>query len=140
MQDVMAKIAERVAGVSSMEVPPKSFQEMKGEILEYEPGRLTARFPVQTRYRNPFGFMQGGFVVAAVDNAIGLLSLLEAEPSVTTQLNTTYIRPIGPKVEAIVIEARVVAKTRGHLYMEAEVAALDKLCVRCFATFAIVDP
>ena len=141
MDALMEAIAARVKEMPGLEIPPRAFVAMGGEMQDYTPGVcLTVRFPVKPEYRNPFGFMQGGFILAAVDNTIGPLSMLVAEPSVTTHLNSTFIRPVGPEESHITIVARLVEKTRKVLHMEAEVNnGNGKCCVRCVATFAIVE-
>ena len=79
----------------SIEIPPKIFVDMDGEFLEYVEGKsLTTRFPVKERYQNPLGAMQGGMIVAAMDNTYGPLSYMVAAPSVTTHMNATYIHPV----------------------------------------------
>ena len=137
---LMASLADRVPESSGIKIPPNVFLEMEGEMTGYEAGKsLTVTFPVKEKYQNPFGFMQGGMIVAAVDNTIGPLSMLEAPPSVTTQLNTTYIRPIGPDQTHISITAVIVEKTKRHLHMQADVRNGEgKLCVTCFASCAMI--
>ena len=51
-------------------------------------------------------------IVAAIDNTLGPLSFLVALPSVTTQLNTSYIRPVTAQVVHIIITGRVLERTR----------------------------
>ncbi len=138
--ELMASIAAQIPEESSIKIPPNVFLEMDGEMMAYEPGEsLVVRFPVKEKYQNPFGFMQGGMVVAAVDNTIGPLSMLVAKPSVTAQLNTTYIRPIGADQDFITITATVVEKTRRTLHLQADVRnGAGKLCVKCFASCSII--
>lgn len=58
-----------------MALPPKVFLDMDDEFIEFIEGeKLVARYPNKSRYRNPFGFMQGGIIVAAIDNTIAPLS------------------------------------------------------------------
>lgn len=103
-------------------IPPPCLVDMEGEFLEYEEGlRLTMRFPVLPRYRNPMGHMQGGFIVAALDNTLGPFSYLIAPPSVTTSLNTQYLRPATSTDAFIVCEARLVERTRNLLHLHGEV-------------------
>ncbi len=103
-------------------IPPPCLVDMEGEFLEYEEGlRLTMRFPVLPRYRNPMGHMQGGFIVAALDNTLGPFSYLIAPPSVTTSLNTQYLRPATSADGFIVCEARLVERTRNVLHLHGEV-------------------
>src|SRR5690606_25258907 len=70
--DLAALIRARLPEPVHALVPPPCLLDMQGEVVEYEDGRaLTMRFPVLPRYRNPLGNMQGGFIVAALDNTIG---------------------------------------------------------------------
>jgi len=59
-------------------IPPPVFVSMQGEFMEFEldSGTLTTRFPVLDKYLNPYGYMQGGMVAAAVDNTLGPLSMV----------------------------------------------------------------
>ena len=87
---------------------PPVFYEMDGCITGFDPEArtLTARFPVQARYQNPYGTMQGGMLAAAIDNAIGPLSALLAPPHVTRTLEIKYKRPVTDKDQFITVEAR----------------------------------
>lgn len=123
-------------------LPPPCLLDMQGEFLEYEDGmRMSLRFPVLPRYRNPMGNMQGGFVVAALDNTLGPFSYLIAPPSVTATLNTQYLRPVTPADAYLVCEARLVARTRNVLHLAAEARSEDgRLFVLCQATQQILPP
>ncbi len=104
-------------------IPPPCFQEMSPEVVAYEAEarRLTLRFPVEERWLNPAGMMQGGFLNAAVDNTFGPLSYLVAPPSATTHMNTTFIRPVTRQDAYIEVTARVVTQTRQQIHLAAEV-------------------
>ncbi|KPN20663.1 hypothetical protein AO715_12640 [Xanthomonas sp. Mitacek01] len=123
-------------------IPPPCLLDMQGEFLEYEDGmRMSLRFPVLPRYRNPMGNMQGGFIVAALDNTLGPFSYLIAPPSVTATLNTQYLRPVSPDLTHIVCEARLVARTRNVLHLAAEARSEDgRVFVLCQATQQILPP
>lgn len=123
-------------------LPPPCLLDMQGEFLEYEDVmRMSLRFPVLPRYRNPMGNMQGGFVVAALDNTLGPFSYLIAPPSVTATLNTQYLRPVTPADAYLVCEARLVARTRNVLHLTAEARSEDgRLFVLCQATQQILPP
>ncbi len=125
---------------SALELPPKVFVDMAGEFVDYQEGQmLRVRFPVKARYHNPMGHMQGGMIVAAIDNTLGPLSFLVAPPSVTTQLNTSYIRPVTAEDEYIIITGRVLERTRSQLFMMAEVTnAVGKLVAVSYATCSIL--
>lgn len=121
-RDVLETIAAMIPEGLQVELPPRIFLDMQGEIIDYEEGHfLTIRFPVLERYRNPMGHMQGGMIVAAIDNTFGPLSYLVASPSVTTQLNTSYIRPVTTDDRHIDVVAEVEEKTGRYLFLSAEV-------------------
>jgi acyl-coenzyme A thioesterase PaaI-like protein len=75
----MTRLLELMPSNTGMELPPKVFVDMDGEFIDFVEGEsLTVRFPNKERYMNPLGFMQGGIIVAAMDNAIAPLSYMLA--------------------------------------------------------------
>lgn len=124
--ELAALLKARLPTHVPLEIPPPCLLDMQGEPLEYDEGRrLSMRFPVLPRYRNPLGFMQGGFIVAALDNTLGPFSYLIAPPSVTAQLNVSYLRPVPPTETAIVCTAWLTARTGKTLYLSAEAVGSD---------------
>lgn len=113
----------KLAQSGNLKIPPPVFTEMGGEILAFDPvaKSLTVRFPVQARYQNPMGYMQGGMIAAAVDNVIGPLSFLIAPPSVTKTLTMTYLRPIPATLGEIIVQAWLVSAEGRELHFAAEV-------------------
>lgn len=119
---VMAQLTARMPPGMPLELPPKIFVDMEGEMLEYIEGKsLRVRFPVRERYQNPLGYMQGGMITAAIDCTVGPLSYLVAPPSVTLQLQTSYIRPITRDEPYIEVEGVVIELTRRQIFMTAHV-------------------
>jgi len=90
-----------------LQLPPPIFADMAGEVVDLDMAAktLTVRFPVQARYQNPMGTMQGGMIAAAIDNAIGPLSFMVAAPNVTKTMEVTYLRPIPASVAEITVVA-----------------------------------
>ena len=130
----------RGAAASGLEIPPRCFQEMGGEFLRFDESQrqLVVRFPVEPRYQNPTGAMQGGFIAAAIDNTMGPLCYLVAPPSVTLAMNLAYVRPVLPEVATIEVTATVVEATRRQLHVAAEVRLPDgKTAARATALFGI---
>jgi acyl-coenzyme A thioesterase PaaI-like protein len=78
------------------------------------------RFPVLPRYAIPLGHMQGGYIVAALDNTLGPFSYLIEPPSVTSALNTQYLRPVTAKTRFITCVARLTERTRATLHLSGE--------------------
>jgi len=123
-----------------LQVPPACMLDMHGEPLEYEEGvRLSVRFPVLSRYANPMGHMQGGYIVAALDNTLGPFSYLIAPPSVTGTLNAQYLRPVAADTAFIICTARLLERTRGTLYLLGEARNPEgKIVALCQATCQIL--
>ncbi|AVQ12619.1 Thioesterase family protein [Leptospira santarosai] len=123
--EVMNNLSDKMAKEYnlSLELPPKSFKEMKAEFVEFEGGkRIVVRFPYDDRFANPMGIFQGGMLCTALDNTFGPLSYLAAKkPCVTTDLSTQFFRTFFPKDEYILIEAKVISKSPAMLTMQAEV-------------------
>ena len=120
--ELLREITSRLPNESNIDIPPRVFVDMEGEYIEYIEGKsLTARFPVKERYQNPLRAMQGGMIVAAMDNTFGPLSYIVAPPSVTTHINATYIRPVTARDRFIDVTATVVEITKNMLHMRAEV-------------------
>lgn len=124
--DINELLRARLPASVPLQIPPPCLLDMQGEFVEYIEGQsLSVRFPVLPRYQNPMGHMQGGFIVAALDNTLGPFSYLIAPPSVTTALNTQYLRPVTPKETAITCTARLVERTRNQLHLAAEARGSD---------------
>ncbi|TGK36035.1 PaaI family thioesterase [Leptospira gomenensis] len=117
----MTEKMEKEYGLS-LEVPPKSFKEMKAQFIEIDSKRVVVRFPYDERFANPMGIFQGGMLCTALDNTFGPLSYLAAKkPCVTTDLSTQFFRTFFPKDEFINIEAKVISKSPAMMTMQAEV-------------------
>ncbi len=107
---------------AGMELPPKIFVDMGGEFIDFiEEKSLTVRFPNKERYMNPLGFMQGGIIVAAMDNAIAPLSYILAPPNITKEINASFKRPVTQIDRYIDVTASVIKKTSAYIILQAEV-------------------
>ncbi|MBM9579506.1 PaaI family thioesterase [Leptospira sp. 201903070] len=146
--DTITKVNEELARMSEkmakeygirLELPPKSFKEMKGAFLEIEPKRILVSFPYDARFANPIGMFQGGMLCTALDNTFGPLSYITTKrPCVTTDLSTQFFRSFGPQDSYIEIEARVVAKSPAMLTMLAEVRNPKKKLVATSTTSMLI--
>lgn len=141
--DIVALMRQRLgAAVEGLKLPPPIFHELGAEVISFdaEAASLVCRFAVQERWQNPLGFMQGGMIAAVLDNTIGPLSFLIAPPSVTTQMNLTYLRPVTPQEAYITVTARLVERTRRLLVFSAQAAGSDgKTLVVCSATQQLME-
>lgn len=120
---LLSKLNDLMTKQKDVEIPPKIYLDMESEALDWdeENMQLIVRFPVKDRYQNPLGMMQGGMIVAAIDNVFGPLSYLVAPPSLTMQLNTSFIKSVGPDQTYIDVNAKVDEINRRFLHMSARV-------------------
>ena len=109
--------------IDKFKLPPPSFELMKCEIIEYnqEEKSLTIQVPVLEDWQNPFGTMQGGLVVGAIDNAVGPLSMLIAGANMTRSIETKYLKAITMDVEMIYVKARLLEQKKRRLIFEVNV-------------------
>ncbi|GAB4522743.1 MAG: hypothetical protein OHK0046_35720 [Anaerolineae bacterium] len=138
---LLAEVKAKVPPEMEIEIPPKVIVDMQGEFLSYDPQAMTlrARFPIMARYLNPLGFVQGGILAALVDNTIGPLSFLVAPPSVTTQLNTTYIRPVSLAEGYVEVEGQVTEMTKRQIFLTGRLLNPGgKTCVVCHSSCMIL--
>jgi len=109
--------------VKEFDLPPPSFTVMQAEIIAFDEAQKTllTKMPVLKEWLNPYGTMQGGFINAAIDNAVGPLSMLVAPLNFTRTMETKYIKGIGMDVGYIYVKATLVEEKRKRLTFEVEV-------------------
>lgn len=141
-KDIMTRLLELMPSDTGMELPPKVFVDMDGEFIDFVEGEsLTVRFPNKERYMNPLGFMQGGIIVAAMDNAIAPLSYMLAPPNITKEINASFKRPIIQSDRYIDVYASMIEKTSTHIVLQAEVRnEKGKLAAKGIANCAFIKP
>lgn len=140
LSELMQLQAETFRSKRPMTLPPPCFTEMNGEFISFSEDRfLVCRFPNDPRFQNPIGLMQGGFIVAAIDNTLGPLSYLLAPTSVTTQLNTTYLRPVTARDAYIEVHGEVLAESKSYIHLQATVLSPNgKKIALAFSTHQIL--
>ena len=109
------------SGSFKITLPPPSFLDMNAEILEYVKNKsITVIFPVSNNQTNPMGFMQGGYIAAAFDNAFGPLSYFVAKKPVTTiNMNIQYIRGVASN-QNVIVTASIEARGHSTMHMTGE--------------------
>ncbi len=109
--------------IEQFELPPPSFTVMQGELIEFNDVKksLTTKMPVLKSWLNPYGTMQGGMVLAAIDNAVGPLSLLVAPMNMTRSMESKFIKPITMDIEYIYVTASLSEQKRKRLKFEVTV-------------------
>lgn len=115
--------------INDFTLPPPIFEIMQCEIIEYsaEEKSLIIRLPVLEKWQNPFGTMQGGMIDAAIDNAVGPLSLLVAPMNMTRSIETKILNAITMDIETIYVKANLVEQKKRRLAFEVEVQDNDSV-------------
>ncbi|MBK8197117.1 MAG: PaaI family thioesterase [Acidobacteria bacterium] len=103
--------------------PAPSSVSLGFEILALDSKAMTTRvrFDGRQEFTNPAGFIQGGYLVAMMDDAIGMLTTVKAGKSKlpsTVDLHTHFLRPV--RVGAIEVAARLRNVGRSMVFAEAE--------------------
>ncbi|MGD8634457.1 MAG: PaaI family thioesterase [Anaerolineales bacterium] len=123
-------------------VPPPVFTELGGEFIQFSQDQkeLTARFPIEERFLNPYGVLQGGMIAAAIDNTLGPLSMLVAPPNLTRKLEIKYSRPARLSDKWLIVTARLARQENRRLFFKAEARdPEDSLIGRAEAMHWIID-
>ena len=90
-----------------------------------EDGSVWIRYPVNDKYRNGLGNLQGGLLASLIDNAMGILVVPFYGSFLTMNLDTNYFLPISKEFEQIVIKAEIVKPGKRTKYLRAEVYRSD---------------
>ena len=119
------KLFQDVLGdkIDDFTLPPPSFTVMQCEVIEYDEKHklLITKLPVLEQWTNPYGTMQGGMIDAAIDNAVGPLSMLVSPPNMTRTIETKLIKTISMDIDFIYIKAQLVEEKKRRLTFEVSV-------------------
>jgi len=114
--------------VNEFNLPPPSFEVMQCEIMEFDADEkfIIVKMPVLESWLNPYGTMQGGLIVGAIDNAVGPLSLLVAPKNMTRNIESKLIKPIVMESEFIYVRATLSEKKKRRLIFDVVVKDSDE--------------
>ena len=109
--------------IDEYDLPPPSFEIMESEIVEFnaEEKSLTVKMPVLKKFFNPYGTMQGGMIMGAIDNTLGPLSMLVAPKNVTRNMESKLLKPITLDIGYIYIKAVLRESKKRRLIFDVEV-------------------
>ena len=106
----------RAASEGVLETPPAATL-LGWKALELKPGHVRVRYTARPEFGNPQGAIQGGFLAAMLDDAMGpaLFTLLGADQfAPTIEIKVNFLRPARPG--PIIAEGRVVHRTRASAF------------------------
>jgi molybdopterin converting factor subunit 1 len=112
---------ERFMELVGNHVPqPPAYREFLGSRpLHAEPGHVRIEFRASEQMLNPIGVVQGGFITAMLDEAMGPAALAALGPGYsvpTLELKVSFLRPVRPG--RMVADARVVHQGKSVVFME----------------------
>ena len=109
-------------------LPPPSFEIMQCKILEFDAEKkfIVVKMPVLELWLNPYGTMQGGLTVGAIDNAVGPLSLLVAPKNMTRNIESKLLKPIIKDMEYIYVTATLSEQKKRRLIFDVLVQDKEK--------------
>ena len=108
-----------------IETPPADVL-LGWKALSLEPGHVRVRYTARPEFTNPTGAIQGGFLAAMLDDAMGpaLFTTLHAEQfAPTVELKVNFMRPARPGT--IIAEGRIVHRTRTLAFLEGTLSTED---------------
>jgi uncharacterized protein (TIGR00369 family) len=110
--------------------------------LSLEPGHVRVRYTAKAEFGNPQGAIQGGFLAAMLDDAMGpalFTTLASDQFAPTIEMKVNYLRSARPG--PLIAEGRVVHRTRSLAFLEGTLAREDgDLIATATATARIQTP
>jgi uncharacterized protein (TIGR00369 family) len=123
------KKIEAIRGLitGEMELPPAG-QTLGMKVVEVEEGTVTVEMPVDERFSNRSGALQGGIIAAVADAAMGIsLGATEEveESHVTLEFKVNFVRPGGPERSPLRATGRVLYRGRSFAHTDCDVLGSD---------------
>jgi uncharacterized protein (TIGR00369 family) len=115
-----------------------NFAETGLECVAVGPGSVVATLGSSRFSLNPNGAVNGGVVLAAADQCMGVVALTAlpaGELAVTATVTAEFLRPAFPP---LMLQGRVTQRGRNLVFVAVEVHGADgRLSVRCGGTMAV---
>ena len=136
----VVELFESVLGekIQEFDLPPPSFTIMECEIIAFDKDNavLTTKIPILKNWLNPYYTMQGGMIIAAIDNALGPLSILVAPKNMTRNISSKLIKAITMEVKFIYVTAKLIEEKKRRLTFEIVVKDKDE---NIYATARVIN-
>lgn len=131
----------RAASEGTVEMPPAAAL-LGWKALSLEPGHVRVRYTARPEFGNPQGAIQGGFLAAMLDDAMGpaAFTLLdEGSFAPTLEMKVSFLRPA--RAGALIAEGSVVHQSRRFMHVDGNLKTEDgELIATATATLVIQTP
>ena len=127
-----------------MQVPPNCDLTLGMTCIDKaEPGRTVWRMLADERFANPAGIVQGGFLAAMCDSAMGASSVTWVQGrkvySANAELKISFLRPVSPGGD-LTCTAWVVSGGSRTVFLEAEITSDDGTLVAKASSTYLLTP
>ena len=112
--------AARITDVFPTPSPSSTTLGFEVLALDMKAWTTRVRFDGRPEFRNPAGYIQGGFLAAMLDDTIGFLAGMKTAPRAlpsTVDLHTTFLRPV--RVGLVEVAAQLSNIGRAMIFAEA---------------------
>ena len=126
-----------------LQIPPNCDLTLGLSRIDDEPGSSVWRVRVDERFLNPAGTVQGGFLAAVADSAMGAAAVLAAGDRrvwvANVEMKISLLRAVRPGA-VLTCRARVVKSGQTVTFVEAEIAdAAGSLVATTSSTYLVRD-
>jgi len=126
-----------------MQVPPNSDLTLGMVCVDKSvPGDTTWQMKADERFANPAGVIQGGFLAALCDSAMGASAVTFVERrkvfAANAEMKVSFLAPV-PVGTVLTCHAAVVSGGRQVAFVEATVTADDTMVARATSTYILRD-
>jgi uncharacterized protein (TIGR00369 family) len=118
-----------------------SFSEIGLKCIEVQAGSAVATLGGSRWTPNPNGAVNGGLVVAAADQCMGVVALTTLEPGALPATATLHAEFLRPAFAPLTFRASVAQRGKRLVFVNVDVEDnTGRLCVRCSGTMASQGP
>jgi uncharacterized protein (TIGR00369 family) len=122
-----------------MQVPPNSDLTLGMSCVDKAtPGRSVWRMTADERFANPAGIMQGGFLGAFADSAMGAAAVTFVAGrkvfAANAEMKISFLAPVAPGA-TLLCTAEVVSGGARVAFVEASITAGERLVARASSTY-----
>lgn len=119
----------RAADAGKWPLPPAA-APLGWKALEIEPGHVRVQYTAREEFYNPMGCVQGGFLAAMLDDAMGpaAFTLLDSDQfAPTLEMKVSFLHPA--RAGTLFAEGRVVHRGRSIAFMEGRLMTEDGVLI-----------